>query len=341
MTRRLADVAQHVGVSQATVSRVLNDKPGISQATRDAVLTALDVLGYERPNKLRGERARLVGIVLPEMTNPVFPALAEAMAGALAKRGFSPVLCTRTVDGVAEADYVAILLEQQVSGVLFGGGLYQQADADHSHYAALRERSLPTVLVNAAVEGLGFPQVCTDDGHGVDQAYGHLAALGHDRIGLLLGPADHVPSARKLAAYLAARDRHGHQDAALIGRSPFAMAEAQVAAARLIGAGAGALICASDVTAIGAIRAAHKLGLAVPGDVSIIGYDDSPVMACTDPPLTTIRQPVDAMGHAAVSLLLHQIDGHPGRGEELLFEPELVVRNTTGAARGRDRALTA
>jgi LacI family repressor for deo operon, udp, cdd, tsx, nupC, and nupG len=341
MNRRLADVAQHVGVSQATVSRVLNDKPGISQATRDAVLTALDVLGYERPNKLRGERARLVGIVLPEMTNPVFPALAEAMAGALAKRGFSPVLCTRTVDGVAESDYVSILLEQQASGVLFGGGLYQQADADHSHYAALRERSLPTVLVNAAVDGLGFPQVCTDDGHGIDMAYAHLAALGHDRIALLLGPADHVPSARKLAAYLAARDRYGHTGPALIARAPFAMAEAQVAAGRLITEGAGALICASDVTAIGAIRAAHRQGLSVPGDVSIIGYDDSPVMACTDPPLTTIRQPVDAMGHAAVALLLSQIDGSPSRGEELFFEPELVVRSTTGAARDHHRQLPA
>ena len=284
MNRRLADVAQHVGVSQATVSRVLTDKRGISLATRDAVLTALDVLGYERPNKLRGERARLVGIVLPEMTNPVFPALAEAMAGALAKRGFSPVLCTRTVDGVAEADYVRILLDQQVSGVLFGGGLYQEADADHSHYAVLRERSLPTVLVNAA-------------------------------------------------AFLAVRDRHGHTGPPLVSRAPFAMAEAQVAATRLFGDGTGALICASDVTAIGAIRAAHRMGLSVPGDVSIIGYDDSPVMACTDPPLTTIRQPVDAMGHAAVSLLLHQIDGQPSRGEELLFEPELVMRNTTGARR--------
>ena len=87
------------------------------------------------------------------------------------------------------------------------------------------------------------------------------------------------------------------------------------------------------MTAIGAIRAAHRMGLSVPGDVSIIGYDDSPVMACTDPPLTTIRQPVDAMGHAAVSLLLHQIDGQPARGEELLFEPELVMRSTTGARR--------
>ncbi|MEV6495822.1 LacI family DNA-binding transcriptional regulator, partial [Actinoplanes sp. NPDC051633] len=310
-SRRLADIAEHVGVSQATVSRVLNDKPGISQATRDAVLTALDVLGYERPNKLRGERARLVGIVLPEMSNPVFPALAEAMAGALAKRGFSTVLCTRTVDGVSEAEYVRILLEQQVSGVLFGGGLYQEADADHAHYAALRERSLPTVLVNAAVDGLGFPQVCTDDGHGVEMAYQHLAALGHDRVALLLGPSDHVPSARKLSAFLGCAGGPPQIGPPQIGRAPFAMAEAQVMAGRLLGEGATALICASDVTAIGAIRAAHRMGLSVPGDVSIVGYDDSPVMACTDPPLTTVRQPVDAMGQAAVSLLLQQIDGRP------------------------------
>ena len=331
MTRRLADVARHVGVSQATVSRVLNDKPGISQATRDAVLTALDVLGYERPSKLRGERARLVGIVLPEMTNPVYPALAEAMASALAKRGFSPVLCTRTVDGVSEAEYVALLLEQQASGVLFAGGLYQEADADHAHYAALRERALPTVLVNAAADDLDFPRVCTDDAHAVDQAYAELAALGHDRVGLLLGPVDHVPSARKLAAYIAARDRHGHTGAPLVGRTPFAVAEAQVAAARLIADGTRALIGAGDVVAVGAVRAADRRGLTVPGDVSIVGYDDSPVMACTDPPLTTVRQPVHAMGHAAVSLLLQQIDGQPGGVQELLFEPELVVRGTTGA----------
>jgi LacI family repressor for deo operon, udp, cdd, tsx, nupC, and nupG len=335
MTRRLADVAQHVGVSQATVSRVLNDKPGISQATRDAVLTALDVLGYERPAKLRGERARLVGIVLPDLTNPVYPALTEAMAGALAQHGFNPVLCTRTADGIAEAVYVDLLLEQQVSGVLFGGGNYQQADAAHGHYTVLRERSLPTVVVGAAVDGLGFPQVGTDDGHGVDLAYAHLAELGHERIGLLLGPADHVPSARKLGAYLAARDRYAHGGPALVARAPFAMAEAQVAASRLFTAGAQALICGSDVTALGAVRAAHRLGLAVPRDVSIVGWDDSPVLACTDPPLTTIRQPVGAMGQAAVSLLLHHVEGHPDRGEQLLFEPELVVRSTTGAARRR------
>src|SRR5690242_5545347 len=131
MTRRLAEVAKYVGVSEATVSRVLNGKPGISEATRTAVLTALDVLGYERPSKLRGQRARLVGLVLPELQNPIFPAFAEVVAGALAQRGFTPVLCTRTEEGVSEIEYVDMLLDQQVSGVIFAGGLYAQAAADH------------------------------------------------------------------------------------------------------------------------------------------------------------------------------------------------------------------
>src|SRR5213083_3285704 len=94
-SRRLADVAKKVGVSEATVSRVLNGKPGVSDATRKAVLTALDVLGYERPTQLRGERARLVGLVLPELQNPIFPAFAEVVSGALAQRGLSSLLCTR------------------------------------------------------------------------------------------------------------------------------------------------------------------------------------------------------------------------------------------------------
>src|SRR3979411_755027 len=109
--RRLAQVAAKVGVSEATVSRVLNGRPGVSDGTRAAVLTALDVLGYERPTQLRGERAGLVGLVLPELQNPIFPAFADVVAGALAKRGLTPVLCTRTADGVSEADYVDMLLD--------------------------------------------------------------------------------------------------------------------------------------------------------------------------------------------------------------------------------------
>ena len=166
--------------------------------------------GYERPSKLRGERARLVGLVLPELQNPIFPAFAEVMGVALAQRGFTPVLCTQTAGGVSEADYVELLLQQQVSGVVFAGGLYAQEDAPHGHYARLAERGLPTVLVNASIDGLGFPRVSCDDSVAVEQAMGHLLSLGHTRIGVLAGPADHIPSRRKLAAAHVVAKKAGH-----------------------------------------------------------------------------------------------------------------------------------
>src|SRR6476646_1774312 len=266
MSNRLSDVARKVGVSEATVSRVLNEKPGVSQSTRQAVLTALDVLGYERPTKLRGERARLVGLVLPELSNPIFPAFAEVVAGALAKRGLTPVLCTRTADGVSEADYVDMLLDQHVSGVIFAGGNYAQAAAEHDHYRRLLDRGLPVVLVNAAISDLGFPTVATDDSHAVEQAYGHLRSLGHERIGLILGPPDHVPSARKLTAFLAQSG-----EAELVERTMFSMEGGHAAAGRLVRRGVTGLICASDVLALGAIRCARRLGLTVPDDVSVVG----------------------------------------------------------------------
>ena len=329
MARRLAEVAKYAGVSEATVSRVLNQKPGVAKATQELVLTALDVLGYERPTQLRGERARLVGLVLPELQNPIFPAFAEVVADTLAKRGFTPVLCTRTSAGISEADYVDMLLEHQVSGVIFSGGQYAQAAAGHEHYIRLRERGLPVVLVNAAYDDLGFPRISTDDRSAVEQAFTHLRSLGHERIGMVLGPADHVPSARKLAAFQALSAEHG-TDRDLVDRCVFSMESGQAAGRRLMRRGATGLICASDVIALGVVRAARREGYEVPDDVSVIGFDDSALMSCTDPPLTTVRQPIEAMGRSAVATLMNQIGGAPVSTEELLFEPELVVRASTG-----------
>ena len=333
MTRRLAEVARKVGVSEATVSRVLNGKPGVAEATRQAVLTALDVLGYERPTKLRGERARLVGLVLPELQNPIFPAFAEVMGVALAQRGFTPVLCTQTAGGVSEADYVELLLQQQVSGVVFAGGLYAQEDAPHDHYARLAERRLPTVLVNASVDGIGFPRVSCDDAVAVDQAMGHLLSLGHGRIGVLAGPLDHIPSRRKVAAAHAVAEKAGISlGPDRIARAWYSIEASQASAARLIDSGVTAILCASDLMALGAIRAAKRAGRSVPGDVSIVGFDDSFLMNCTEPPLTTVRQPIEPMCRMVIELLVRQISGAPIQHDELLFEPELVVRASTGPA---------
>jgi LacI family repressor for deo operon, udp, cdd, tsx, nupC, and nupG len=327
VTKRLAEVAKKAGVSEATVSRVLNGRNGVSEATRASVLTALDVLGYERPTKLRGERGRLVGLVLPELQNPIFPALAEVVTASLAQRGFTPALCARTIGGVPERDYIEMLLDHQVSGVVFAGGSYALADAEHGHYRALTDRRMPVVMVNAGVDDLGFPHISTDDAVAVEQAYGHLKSLGHERIGMVMGPEDHVPSRRKLAAL--AQIAGLRSDSWFVERTNFSMESARLAAARLIERGVTGMICASDVLALGSIRAARRLGLEVPRDVSVVGFDDSALMTCTDPPLTTVRQPIETMGQAAVDMLVNQIEGSGVAPDELLFEPELVVRGST------------
>ncbi len=326
-------MAKQAGVSEATVSRVLNGKPGISDATRAAVLTALDVIGYERPTHLRVRRARMVGLIVPELQNPIFPALAEVVAGALAQRGFNAVLCTRT-GSMSEAEYVEMLLERQVSGMIFAGGQYAEADAPHDHYLRLLELRLPVVLVNAAAEHLDFPRVSTDDAVAMEQAYGHLASLGHERLGLILGPPDHVPSARKLAAFQHATSgaNGGPLAAEFVERTRFSIEGGHAAAGRLIARGVTGIICASDPLALGAIRAARRAGLSVPADLSVIGYDDSAFMSCTDPPLTTVRQPIEAIGRAAVEMLVGQIEGSSVSADELFFEPEIVARGSTAYA---------
>jgi LacI family repressor for deo operon, udp, cdd, tsx, nupC, and nupG len=334
VTKRLAEVAKKAGVSEATVSRVLNGRNGVSEATRASVLTALDVLGYERPTKLRGERGRLVGLVLPELQNPIFPALAEVVTASLAQRGFTPALCARTIGGVPERDYIEMLLDHQVSGVVFAGGSYALADAEHGHYRALTDRRMPVVMVNAGVDDLGFPHISTDDAVAVEQAYGHLRSLGHERIGMVMGPEDHMPSRRKLAALAQIGGVRG--DSWFVERTNFSMESARLAAGRLIERGVTGMICASDVLALGSIRAARRLGLEVPRDVSVVGFDDSALMTCTDPPLTTVRQPIEMMGQAAVDLLVNQIEGSGVAPDELLFEPELVVRGSTAPAPNRD-----
>jgi LacI family transcriptional regulator, repressor for deo operon, udp, cdd, tsx, nupC, and nupG len=333
MPGKLGDIARQARVSEATVSRVLNGKSGVSDATRAAVLTALDVIGYERPTHLRSRKARMVGLVVPELGNPIFPALAEVVAGALAQRGFNAVLCTRT-GSMSEAQYVEMLLERQVSGMIFAGGQYAEADAPHDHYTRLKQLRLPVVLVNAAAENLDFPRVSTDDAVAMEQAYAHLAYLGHTRIGLILGPADHMPSLRKLHAFehIAARSSGAPIGGELVERTRFSIEGGHSAATRLIGHSVTAIICASDPLALGAVRAARRAGLAVPTDVSVVGFDDSAFMACTDPPLTTVRQPIEAIGRAAVEMLVGQIEGSAIAPEELYFEPEIVARGSTAAA---------
>jgi DNA-binding LacI/PurR family transcriptional regulator len=220
-----------------------------------------------------------------------------------------------------------MLLERQVSGMVFAGGQYAEADAPHEHYTRLLKLRLPVVLVNAAAEHLDFPRVSTDDAVAMEQSYAHLAYLGHERIGLIIGPPDHMPSRRKLEAF-----ERLSPTADLVERTRFSLEGGHAAASRLLAQDVTAIICASDPLALGAIRAARRAGLRVPADVSVVGYDDSAFMSCTDPPLTTVRQPIEAIGRAAVEMLAGQIEGSEVSADELFFEPEIVARGSTAAA---------
>ncbi|MFJ9059121.1 MULTISPECIES: LacI family DNA-binding transcriptional regulator [unclassified Streptomyces] len=330
--RRLSQVAEYAGVSEATVSRVLNGSPDVASTTREAVLSALDVCGIERPARYRAERAALIGLVVPDLQNPIFSAFAEALCGLLNKRGLIPVLCTRTADGVSEAHYIEMLLRQNIGGIVFIGASY--ADAGPEHGRALRERRIPMVLLNAADENTGVPQVRVDDALAADQALSHLSALGHERIGVILGPVGHVPSARKLAGFAAFCARRGvpaDDWRRLVAHALFTMEGGATALPRLLAEGVTGIVCASDALALGAVRGARRQGVSVPRDLSVVGFDDSPFMVATDPPLTTARQPIQAMASAVVASLAAQIDGHAGANELMMFDTELIVRGSTAA----------
>lgn len=338
---RLADIAQQAQVSEATVSRVLNGKSGVAAATRQRVLAALDILGYERPVRLRQRSAGLVGLVIPELTNPIFPAFAQVIEQALAGYGYTPVLCTQTPGGATEDELVEQLVERGVTGIVFMSGLHADTSADPARYTRLAGRGVPFVLINGFNERIRAAFVSPDDAAASRMAVRHLRELGHRRVGLAVGPHRFVPVRRKVSGFEAAvaeENARGSADGraleGVVRHTLFSVEGGQAATAALLDAGCTGLVCGSDMMALGAVRAVRQRGLTVPGDVSVIGFDDSQLVAFTDPPLTTVRQPVAAMASAAVHALLEEINGNPVQHTEFVFQPELVVRGSTAAAPG-------
>ncbi|WP_049574914.1 LacI family DNA-binding transcriptional regulator [Streptomyces sp. SBT349] len=336
MTARLADIAAQAGVSEATVSRVLNGKPGVAAATRESVLMALDLLGYERPPRLVKRSAGLVGLITPELENPIFPAFAQVICQALTRQGYTPVLATQTPGGSTEDELTTMLVERGVSGIIFISGLHADTSADMERYERLRGFGVPFVLINGFSPKVRAPFVSPDDRAAMRLAVTHLVSLGHRRIGLALGPARFVPVQRKIEGFLRGMEEElglPEKDARrLVEHSLYTLEGGQAATTELLARDCTAVVCASDMMALGAIRAARQRGLAVPEHCSVIGFDDSPLIAFTDPPLTTIRQPVPAMGQAAVRALLEEVGGTPAPHSEFIFLPELVVRGSTATA---------
>ena len=329
---RLADIAAQAGVSEATVSRVLNGRPGVSPSTKQAVLAALDIIGVERPVRTRVRSAGLVGLITPELDNPIFPAYAQTIERLLARHGYTPVLCTQMPGGAIEDEFTTMLVDRGVDGIVFVSGLHADTTTAPDRYHRLTERGVPIVLINGYMEGVEAPFFSVDDRSAMGLAVRHLSALGHTRLGLAVGPSRFFPVVRKTEGFNAAIAAAGEAVAGDIHHSLFSFEGGQAAGEALLAKGCTAIVCGSDLMALGVVRAARDRGLQVPDDVSVVGFDDSPLIAFTDPPLTTVRQPVAAVAGVAVSALVETIHGRRPPSGEFMFQPELVVRGSTGAA---------
>ena len=340
MKVRLAEIAERAGVSIATVSRVLNDKPGVHERTRRAVLTAVDVLGYDRPSRLRPHLSGLVGLIVPELENPIFPRFAQVLETALARSGHTPLLCTQSPGGIHEDDYVETLLARGVSGIVFVSGMHANTQTDPARYQRLLGLGMPVVLVNGFMGEVAAPFVSADEAQASDLAVAHLANMGHTRIGLATGQQRYMPVIRRVEGFHAAMRAHVDADLSdadlneLVETTYYTIEGGSLAARALLDRGVTALVCGSDLMALGAIQGARQRGLAVPRDVSVVGSDDSLLVAFTDPPLTTVRQPVAAMAEATCRALLEQIAGRHAAATEQMFAPELVVRGSTARVPG-------
>ena len=333
MPARLDDVAHQAGVSTATVSRVLNGRDGVSETTRRLVLTAVDVLGYARPAVLRSRATGLVGVLVPELRNPIFPALAEAIEVELAHYGYNHLLCTRNPGLPGERGYIDMLTEHGVAGMIFVSGIHSDTTAETDQYQELIASRMPLAFINGYTGDLDAIFVSTDDEAAMNLAIRHLADLGHEQIGLATGPDRYVPAARKIDGYRTALarylpDRPGHEQT-----GAYNIEGGRAAATALLQQGCSAIVCGSDLMALGAIDAARHLGYRVPRDISVIGYDGAPIFAHTDPPLTTIRQPVADIARATVVAITDEIAGRPVPHADLVLAPELIARESTGPHR--------
>ncbi|OFS67650.1 LacI family DNA-binding transcriptional regulator [Trueperella sp. HMSC08H06] len=326
---RLSDIAAQAGVSTATVSRVLNGKDSVAPETRQAVIAALDLLGYERPEVLRERSGGQIGIIVPELTNPVFPLFTQQIANAMTVQGFTPLLGTQMAGGATEDAYVEAMISQRVAGFAFISGLHADSTANTARYERISELGIPFITINGANPALANPDFSADDASAVRQSIRHLVTLGHTKIGLASGPIRFFPSRDKTEAYLDTMRELLPYEKPRVIHTLYTLSGGQFAASQLIGAGCTAIICGSDLMALGVVRRCRSMGLQVPQDVSVIGYDDTPFTSFTDPPLTTLRQPVKTMTEAAVSTLLAMIGGAPADVGKMKFEPELIVREST------------
>jgi LacI family transcriptional regulator len=323
----MADVAREAGVSSMTVSRVINDKGDVSPETRQRVIEVIARLGYRPSGIARGlatRRTGTLGLVIPDVANPFFSDVARGAEHVAYAAGYNVFLCNTEEDPQRELAVLRSLEEKCVDGVVLCS-----SRLDDGALGEVVARHTCVVLVNRRLGGGGVRSVLVDDETGGRLATEHLLQAGHRAVGFLAGPAASHSGRERARGYRAAMAGAGlrHKEAWVRHCPPMVEGGHQGARALLTGHPAlTALFCYNDLVAVGVLQACAELGRQVPGDLSVVGYDDIPLAALVTPPLTTCRVPRYELGAEAVRLLLNEIDGCHDGCEEIVLRPDLVIR---------------
>ena len=336
MNYGLEHIAKLAGVSKSTVSRVINNQPNVSANARQRVLEAVHQSGY-RPNKaaraLVTQQTGVLSIVIPlalsaTFTDPYFPALIQAITLAANEHNYAIMLWVG--NSAEEEDYYC---DRILNHGFFDGVIVASAVDDDPLLQRLAETGFPYVLIGPEQENVEH-HVDVDNRAGACTAVTHLLDLRCDRIGTITGPLNTGAARERLRGYSDALENAGIPlDDSLVVNGNYDEAQGYAAMNRLIERGVDAVFCASDVMALGALRALLDAGLRVPDDVALVSFDDMPFAATTHPPLTTVRQPISELGRQAVELLINLIEGTPPPAKQVILTAHLIVRGTCGAAK--------
>ena len=325
----IVDVAARAGVSTATVSRVMSGSRGVRTASAESVRSAARDLDY-RPNvvgqTLRRQASRAVGMVVPRVDNPFFPAVVQAAEQALRKEGYALLLCTSGDDPEVERQVLDMLVGRQVDGLLIS-----PCRREASRAAVVRSAArVPLVQVDRRVDGAACDFVGVDDARGLRDVLRHVAGAGARSVAYVGGDDSSWSGKRRHEAFLAAvkGSRRARSAGTLLGS--FTAEWGREAGRRLLeGELPDAVVCGNDLIAVGVLAAVDEARLRVPGDVLVTGFDDIGVAGLCRPGLTTVRQPVGALTREAVRLLLARVaepDRPPG---EALLRTTLIERQST------------
>jgi LacI family transcriptional regulator len=337
----IKDVAARAKVSVGTVSNVLNRPDRVRPATRARVEAAMLDLGFvrnESARQLRAGSSRIIAYVFLDAGNPFFSDVARGAEDAGRENSLALIMCNSDGDAVREDEYLGLLLEQRVHGVLITA-----MDYDSPRLRSLPALGVPVVLVDRQpTETQDWCSVGVDDVYGGDIAVTHLLEQGHQRVGFVGGPPSIPQVAARLAGAQRALSSVGRRPSELIVLETDALtvAAGREAGQRLAGLPARqrptAVFCANDLVALGMLQQLIQQGVSIPGDIAIVGYDDIDFASAAAVPLTSVRQPRQLLGRTATELLLVEAQRLPGHiHEQIQFTPELVVRESSIARAAR------